>query len=321
MRHWMWRVVVVVVCLLAAACQQGVLSDQDKAAIQKSHDEYAKMVTADKVDPAALAKMYYTDDAQVLPPNMPMVEGQAAIAQLYTALGQAKTFKFGPLTIEGSGGTAWVEGTYELTGPMPGTGEPVSEKGKFIEIWQKQSDESWKASRDMWSADTPPPGLAVAAGALRLDASAELKKLDWFAGKWAFEVEAKTASPLSPAGKSTLAMECRWSPGGSNLLCANDGITPVGPYHEVMIFTYDADTKGYRGFDSDNTGLASPFALVAGKDTWTFGYDLKVGGKTAKGRMTLYNLSNDGCQFKQEMSIGGGPFTPVAEGTGKKLPG
>ncbi len=168
MRHWMWRVVVVVVCLLAAACQQGVLSDQDKAAIQKSHDEYAKMVTADKVDPAALAKMYYTDDAQVLPPNMPMVEGQAAIAQLYTALGQAKTFKFGPLTIEGSGGTAWVEGTYELTGPMPGTGEPVSEKGKFIEIWQKQSDESWKASRDMWSADTPPPGLAVAAGALKI---------------------------------------------------------------------------------------------------------------------------------------------------------
>ncbi len=322
MRHCAWSAVVVVCCLLAVACQQGApLSDQDKAAIQKAHDEYTRMVTAEKGDPAGLAKMYYTDTARVLPPNMPALDGQAAIIQGYTGLGQAKTFKFGPLSIEGQGGMAYVESTWEGTFVSPGGGEPMTEKGKGLEVFQKQGDGSWKATRDMWNADAPPPGLFLPTGALKADASAELKQLDWFAGRWSLELEAKTASPLGPAGKSTFAMDCRWFPGGAPLICASEGATPAGPYHEVTLYTYDAEAKAYRGFDTDNTGLASPFGMSYSKDAWTFIYDLKMGGKPVKMRMTLFNLSKDGCSFKQEASIGGGPFTLVSEGTAKKLPG
>ena len=320
MRHTAWSVVVVACCLLAAACQQGALSDQDKAAIQKAHDEFASAVVNPAGDYAVMTKAFYTDGARLMPANMPAVEGQAAITQVYTAMGHPKAFKFGPLTIEGQGGSATVEGTYELLF-VPLTGDPpVADKGKFIEVAQKQADGSWKTSRDIWNSDQP-GGLVLLGAPLKADASAEVKQLDWFAGKWAFEGEAKTASDFGPAGKASLAMDCRWFMGGGSLFCTVDGTTPAGPYHDLMIHVYDADAKIYRGFDSDNTGMSSPFTLSFGKDGWTYTYDLKMKGKPAKIRMMLTDVTKDTCSYKQEISTAGGPFTVISEGKGKKLPG
>jgi len=321
MRHWAWSLVVVVFCLLAAACQQGALSDQDKAAIQKAHDDYARMMTADKSDVAGLVRMYYTDTARVLPPNAPALDGPPAIVQGYTAMGQVKTFKFGPLSIEGQGRAAYVESTWEATFVPPGGGEPITERGKGLEVFQRQADGSWKATRDMWNGDAPPPGLTLPMGALKADASTALKQLDWFAGKWEMTGEAKTASAFGPAGKSSLTLDCRWQAGGTNLFCSVDGMLPGGSYHDLMIHTYDPVAKAYRGFDADNTGMAAPFGLSIGKDAWTYTYDLKMDGKPVKMRMTMFNLSKDGCSFKQEVSVAGGPFTLITEGAGRKLPG
>jgi ketosteroid isomerase-like protein len=320
MRRWEWSLVVAS-CLLAAACQQGALSDQDKAAIQKTHDDYASAVTNATSDPAAVAKMFYADNARVLPPNMPAVEGQAAIAQLYTGMGHPKTFKFGPLTIEGGGGTAYVEGTYEGTFVPPGGGDPVADKGKFFATLQKQADGSWKLSRDMWNSDQPPPGLLLLGGALKADASVELKALDWFAGRWMVESETKIASPAGPAGKSSMTMDCRWFAGGNNLFCTMDGVLASGGYHDAMVFSYDAASKAYRGFDADNVGMGSPFALTFANNAWTFLYDLKMDGKPVKMRMTLFDLAKDGCSMKTEVATSGGPFTVVGDGKAKKLPG
>lgn len=321
MRRWASSAVVVTACLMAVACQSKALTDQDIAAIQKAHDEYASAVINPSGDPAAMAKMFYTDTARVLPANMPAAEGQAAIAQLYTALGHPKTFKFGALSFEGQGGTAYVEGTYEYTLLPPGGGDPIADKGKFLSAWQKQADGSWKMSRDMWNSDGPPPGLLLPGGALKSDASAELKQLDWFAGKWTLEGEAKAASMFGPAGKTSLTMDCRWFMGGGSLACTVDGMTPAGPYHDLMIHTYDADAKTYRGFDNDNTGMSSPFTLSFDKEGWTYTYDLKMNGKPAKLRMKLTDVTKDTCSYKQELSVGGAPFTLLAEGKGRKLPG
>jgi ketosteroid isomerase-like protein len=84
------------------------------------------MMIGEKPDMASLVKMYYTDTAHVLPPNMAALDGQAAIVQGYTAMGQIKTFKFGPLSIEGQGSMADVESTWEGTFVPPGGGEPFT---------------------------------------------------------------------------------------------------------------------------------------------------------------------------------------------------
>jgi ketosteroid isomerase-like protein len=311
---------VVVLSLVTGACQQTAsLSEQDKAAIQKAHDEFARMMTAEKADPAGLVAMYYAADATVLPPNMPAIVGKDAIVAAFTAMGQAKTFKSGPLTITGQGDTAFVEAAYEMTAAAPVTGEVASDKGKYLEVWRKQADGAWKATRDMWSSDAPAPGLLLPTAALKADAGPELKALGWLAGRWAWESEAKVASPFGPAGKSSMAMDCRWFSGGQHLFCTVDGTTPGGVYHDLMVFTHDADAKAYHGFDIDNTGMATQFGIAVAKDTWVFSYDLKAGGKPVKMRMTLADMTADGCSFKQEIAAGGGPFTVTSEGTARKL--
>jgi len=264
-------------------------------------------------------KMYYTDNARVLPPNMPALHGQEAIIKGFTAMGQAKTLKFGLLNFEGRGDTVLVESTYDGSWVMPGDTQAAPDKGKFLELWKKQADGGWKASYDMWNSDAPVPGLVLPTGAIMANAGPELKQLDWFVGRWTWEGEAKTASPFGPAGKSSMAMDCRWFAGGQHLFCTVDGPTPAGLYHDLMIFTYDAQAKALRGFDADNTGMASPFAIAFRNNTWTFDYDLKAGGKPVKLRTTLFDVAKDGCSFKQEMAMGGGPFAVIGEGKAKKV--
>jgi ketosteroid isomerase-like protein len=319
MRRIAWIAAVVVLGLVSVACQQAALSDQDKAAIQKSHDEFAKMVAAEKADPAGLVAMFYTDDARVLPPNMPAMEGKDAIVKGFTLMGQAKSFTFGPVTITGGGSTAVAEGTYEWVGTVPVTGEAMADKGKYLEVFQKQADGTWKCTHDAWSSNAPPPGIILPTAALKADAGAELKALEWLAGQWQWEGESKVATAFGPAGKSSMGMACRWFAGGQHLFCTVDGMTAAGVYHDLMVFTYDGEAKAYRGFDIDNTGMATQFAIAKATDAWTFNYDLKAGGKSAKMRMTLTDLTADSCSFKTEVAVGGGPFTLTGEGKAKKI--
>ena len=57
--------------------------------------------------------------------------------------------------VEGAGDLAYARGTYEMDVAVPGAPAPVHDKGKFIEIWKKQSDGSWKVARDIFNSDLP----------------------------------------------------------------------------------------------------------------------------------------------------------------------
>jgi ketosteroid isomerase-like protein len=51
-----------------------------------------------------------------------------------------------------SGDMGWVSGTYELTMNDTG-GNPINDRGKYLEVWEKQSDGNWKCRADMWNSD------------------------------------------------------------------------------------------------------------------------------------------------------------------------
>jgi ketosteroid isomerase-like protein len=44
-----------------------------------------------------------------------------------------------------------------MTTTDPKTKKPVTDKGKYAEVYKKQADGSWKAVADMDSSDTPLP--------------------------------------------------------------------------------------------------------------------------------------------------------------------
>jgi len=100
---------------------------------------------------------YYAADAIVYPPNAPAVTGRANAKAVWASLFADSTFKLSWKTdhaqVATSGDLGFTAGTFEDSFKGP-DGKPVHEKGKYVCIWAKQADGSWKAIHDIWNTDT-----------------------------------------------------------------------------------------------------------------------------------------------------------------------
>jgi ketosteroid isomerase-like protein len=142
----------------ALACQAKApagLTDADKAAIKQVADSAVKIANTSK-DFAAYAALYYAEDAVVLPPNQGSVTGRTAIAQWLTAFPPFSNMAFDQVDVDGAGDLAYVLGTYAMDVTMPGAAAPTHDEGKYIEIWRRQPDGAWKATRDIFNSSLPP---------------------------------------------------------------------------------------------------------------------------------------------------------------------
>ncbi len=128
----------------------------DEAAIRNADIAWSR--TAETRDLEALVS-YYTDDAIVLPPNMPVAVGKQAARDLNRSILATPGFslKWQPEKVEAarSGDIGYARGTYVLTVNGP-SGAPVTDKGKYVEIWKKQADGGWKVAVEAFNSDLPP---------------------------------------------------------------------------------------------------------------------------------------------------------------------
>jgi ketosteroid isomerase-like protein len=136
------------------------LTDADKAAIRKRTDAVVSIANASTKDWDAYVRSDYTEDAVVLPPNSRAVQGWDAIKSYILTEGTVSDFKVEMLEIEGRGDLAYVRGTYSMTATPAGASGPTKDTGKYIEIWRKQADGSWKVIRDIFNSDLPTQGAA-----------------------------------------------------------------------------------------------------------------------------------------------------------------
>ena len=67
----------------------------------------------------------------------------------------AVTFAATKVDAAGSGDLAYTQGTYSMTASDPKTKAPVTEKGKYLTVYRKQADGSWKAVEDTFMGDAP----------------------------------------------------------------------------------------------------------------------------------------------------------------------
>jgi ketosteroid isomerase-like protein len=149
------------------ACHTGVgghLSEPDMDRIRKVVDDATRTITPPTSDVDAYVKLYYAGDARVLPPNHATVTGREAIGTLLRSFGSFQAVRFTILAIEGRNDLAYVHGAYRLTFTPPGAAQPVGDTGKYLEIWKKRRDGSWKVVLDIWNSDlvapaSPPPPM------------------------------------------------------------------------------------------------------------------------------------------------------------------
>lgn len=99
---------------------------------------------------------YYSDDAIVLPPNATSAATKEAIRNVWKDMfaSPSLVISWQPTRVQvgKSGEMAWVRGTYELT-MNDASGKPIDDRGKYLEVWEKQTDGNWKCAADMWNSD------------------------------------------------------------------------------------------------------------------------------------------------------------------------
>jgi ketosteroid isomerase-like protein len=115
--------------------------------------EWAKVAAAKDVEQTI---SYYSDNAIVFPPNATSAATKEAIRngwkEMFASPGFVITWQPTKVAVGKSGEMAWVSGTYELT-MNDASGKPINDRGKYLEVWEKQTDGNWKCSADMWNSD------------------------------------------------------------------------------------------------------------------------------------------------------------------------
>jgi uncharacterized protein (TIGR02246 family) len=120
----------------------------DEAAIRSADAAWTK--AAESKDVTSFAAVY-ADNAVLMAPGAPMTSGKDAITKAFTGMSADKNFalSFGPTKIEVAkgGDMAYELGDYSLT-MSDKKGKAQTSKGKYVVVWGKQSDGSWKALVD-----------------------------------------------------------------------------------------------------------------------------------------------------------------------------
>jgi len=138
----------------SAAAPAG-LSAEDETAVRAIDAEWARAASAG--DGNAIAALYATD-ATVLPPMEPIRQGEASKKYWVDFTNSfSGPIELTTTAVEGRGDLAYGVGTYRMSlTPKKAGAKPLpTEEGKYVEVFKKQADGSWKIIYDIWNANAP----------------------------------------------------------------------------------------------------------------------------------------------------------------------
>jgi len=140
--------------LISASCLP--IADPEAIAKQLTQldEQWSKAAGTRNADAVA---SFFAADAVVYPPNAPMAVGQAAAKKIWAAGFADSSFSISWKTDHAggsrSGELGYTAGTYQDSYKGPG-GTQINDHGKYVCIWAKQADGSWKAIHDIWNTDS-----------------------------------------------------------------------------------------------------------------------------------------------------------------------
>jgi uncharacterized protein (TIGR02246 family) len=135
--------------------------EADVSAVKSLEAAWSKDAATKDADKFA---SYYSDDASALMPNAPVINGRenikAALQPMFADPNFALAFESTHVEASKGGDLVYSVGTYSMTMSAPKGKKAVNDKGKYLTVFKKQADGSWKAVADMISSDMPVPGVA-----------------------------------------------------------------------------------------------------------------------------------------------------------------
>jgi len=153
-------IVLLVLFLLTAACTNTPAPPPDTRAadMQAVKDVEAAWVKDTAAKDVDKWVGYFAEDGSGLYPGMGILNGKAAIkaavTPMFTDPNMSLTFQSTKMVASKGGDMVLSQGTYTMTMTNPKTKKPVPDKGKYLTIYMKQADGSWKAVADTFNSDS-----------------------------------------------------------------------------------------------------------------------------------------------------------------------
>lgn len=131
-------------------------TEADIEAIRQVDDRMVEATNSGDIE-AWLA--VYTEDTVVMPPNEPVVVGRDAVRawaqQMFDQLDMEDTVSIQEIQVAGD--WAFMRATYNFRTTPKAGGESMEVTGKYLAIFSRQPDGSWRLARLVWNTDNPPP--------------------------------------------------------------------------------------------------------------------------------------------------------------------
>ena len=139
---------------IATGCAPKDTSVADAQTVKTTNDNWSKDIATK--DPSKFAQ-YYADDATLMIPNEPIIKGLANIKSALGPMMQDPNFalSFQTEKVEAAGDLAYAQGPYKMT-TTARDGKPHEDTGKYLTVFKKQADGTWKAIEDILNSDLPP---------------------------------------------------------------------------------------------------------------------------------------------------------------------
>jgi len=148
---------VIVYCITMVSCQSpesNQLSKDDLTAIENAIESYAQACEANDW---SMWSNIFAEDATLMPPGGPSVQGRTAIQGWAESRGATYSdMTLSPLETSGKCGLAVSRGSYSSTFQSESAPAASTHNGKWIFVWKKQSDGSWKLWWGTWNSKAPP---------------------------------------------------------------------------------------------------------------------------------------------------------------------
>ena len=103
---------------------------------------------------AAAVAAHYTDDAALLPPDAARIDGREGIQGAWQALidTDVRDVVLTTQEVDVFGNVANEVGTIRATAPGENGGR-VQWAGKYVSVWKRGGDGTWRLHRDIWNFD------------------------------------------------------------------------------------------------------------------------------------------------------------------------
>ncbi len=149
-------IVATLLVLAVSGCAPQVDVEADKAAIRELTD--VEWMEAGQAKDIERWVSFHTDDALLLLPNAPLVTGKEAIrafvSKLISTPGWAASWQTTKVEVSRSGNLAYSYGPQQTT-VDDAEGNPVTDQQKWVAVWKKQPDGSWKCAVLILNSDGP----------------------------------------------------------------------------------------------------------------------------------------------------------------------